>query len=71
MIEWVKARAKKYTEIEEEQKRQRAAQDRAAVLEICAEVRDVFWVARQMNTGYEREAEGRFTATPPPSPSHS
>lgn len=66
MIEWIKARAKKYTEIEEEQKRMRAAQDRAAVLEICAGVRDVFAVAREMNAGYEREAEGRLT-----DPSHS
>ncbi len=39
-------------------------EERAAVLEICAEVREIFWVARQMNAEYECEAEERAASTP-------
>ena len=70
-MEWIKVSERVPEESKDAAAWRPSEEERAAVLEICAEVRDVFAVAREMNAEYEREAEGRLTAIPPPSPSHS
>lgn len=70
-MEWIKPSERMPEEGKDAAAWRPSEEERAAVLAICAEVRDVFAVAREMNAGYEREAEERLTAIPPADPSRS